>query len=477
MEGCYNFQALFPKSILPDVPRRPLSPVDAAWYRMDRPHNPAVITGLLSLDAPVDRETVRDVFADRLLDFERFRHRVVEMGVPWALPHWVPDEDFDLDAHIQALDLSSPGTRSQLLDRVSTLASAPLPPDRPLWTAYVIDRGATSALVIRYHHCMADGTGSIVLARQLLDPTEDPSTDQPSRHPSSLPNATSLLDRAGRGLRHGLRAGANWRRHPCSTLRHVPTLAEALSVATHSVLSLPDPPSPLRAPLSGTQQLAHTEPFPLAAVKAVGRPVHATVNDVLTAAVAGALRRYLLAQDTEPPLPSLRAIVPVDLRDEEHALELGNAFGLTFLPLPVDAESPRDRLHAAKRGMDAIKDSPEAPVFLGILGLFGQLPARAQNAAATLFASKASAVLTNVTGPAYPHTFAGRTVEQVVFWVPYPVSLGLGLSLLSYAGALTVGVMADVNVIEDPSFLVRAIEDEMEALRSAMGVAPEATPP
>jgi len=448
--------------------RHPLSPVDAAWYRMDRPNNPAVVTGLLSLDARVDRKTARGAIGERLLDFDRFRHRVVETGMPWTLPHWTPDEGFDLDAHVRTLDLPAPRTHSQLLDRVSTLASAPLPPDRPLWQAFVIDRGSSSALVIRFHHCMADGTGAIALARHLLDPRDDASPERPEQTMSSLPAATSVLDRAARGLVRGLRYGADRLLHPVDTLRHLPTLAEATGVAAQSVLSLPDPSTPLRGALTGTQRLAHTAPLPLSAVKAAGRPVDATVNDVLVAAVAGALRQYLLLHGVDAPLPALRAIVPVDLRDEAQALELGNAFGLTFLSLPINEPTPQARLHAAKRGMDALKDSPEAPAFLGILGLFGQLPARAQEVAADLFASKASAVLTNVTGPAQPHTFAGRGVDSMVFWVPHPVSLGLGLSLLSYAGQLTVGVMADTGVVEAPSFIASAIEDEVEALRSMM---------
>ncbi|PQJ36474.1 hypothetical protein BSZ35_12905 [Salinibacter sp. 10B] len=445
--------------------RRPLSPVDAAWYRMDWPNNPAVITGLLYLDAPVDLETARLVFAERLLDVDRFRSRVVERGLLWSLPYWETDPHFDIAPHVQALRGPGSGDESDLLDLVGDLASRPLPPDRPLWQAYVIDRGETSALVIRFHHCMADGTGSVALARHLLDPVDASASIPSTPAQPSLPRATSLFDRTRRGLWTGLRVGIERFCHPVDTLQHLPTVVEGVGIAAGSVLEPADPPTPLHGALNGTRRLAHTKPFPLADVKAIGRGADATVNDVLVAAVAGALRHYLLDHDTTEALPSLRAIVPVDLRPEGRALELGNAFGLTFLPLPVNETDPAARLRAAKSGMDAIKHSPEAHVFLGILGLFGQLPAWIEDAAADLFASKATAVLTNVTGPTHRHAFAGRTLEGLVFWVPHPVHLGLGISILSYDGGLTVGVMTDGGVVAEPSIIARAIEEEVTALQ------------
>jgi WS/DGAT/MGAT family acyltransferase len=212
---------------------------------------------------------------------------------------------------------------------------------------------------------------------------------------------------------------------------------------------------------------------PLAAIKAVGAPVGATINDVLLAALTGAVRRYLLEQRLgERPVP-LHAIVPVDLRPAGRGLELGNAFGLTFLALPVDEETPSARLHATKRQMDAIKRSPEAPVFLSILGLFGQLPRTAQDAASSLFASKATMVMTNVAGPTDRCTLAGHPVEEIVFWVPHPVQLGVGVSLLSYADQATVGVETDAGVVSTPTVLTDYILEEIEALQERGRDVPE----
>ena len=448
---------------------RPLSPIDAAWYRMDRPYNPAVITGLLRLDGPVDRDTVLRIFEKRLLPFERFRYRVVERGWPWALPYWEPDPHFDLRAHVHERGLSESG-RDALLTLVGDLASEPLVPDRPPWNAFVVDEGGMgTSLVVRFHHCMADGTGTIALADHLLDPT---GTDAPAGasepRPSTLPPSASVAGRATRALGTGLRSGLEHLGSPLESLRQCPSLAEALGTAVKDVLQPPDPPSPLRGALTGRQRLAYTEPLPLAAIKAVGAPVDATVNDVLLAALTGAVRHYLLDRAPGGALPPLRAIVPVDQRPAERALELGNAFGLTFLSLPVDERSPGARLRATKRNMDALKRSSEAPVFLNILRLFGQLPRVAEDAAASLFAGKASMVMTNVAGPADRRTLGGHPVDDIVFWVPHPVSLGIGMSILSYAGRVTVGVMTDAGVVSTPSTLTDRFRAEFEALQSCV---------
>lgn len=450
------------------VPRRLMAPVDASWYRMDRPNNPAVVTGLLLLDGPVDGDTVRTVFAERLLPFERFRFRVVERGWVWSLPTWEADPHFDLDRHLQTRALPPSATKEDLLDVVGTLASKPLHPNRPLWDATVIDWGPQrGALVIRFHHCMADGTGAVALAKQLLDPLPGVPNHRPvDALPSTLPSTSSVLERATDAAIEGVKAGVRRLVHPLDTLSQMPRLVNALITATEDVLQWGDPASPLRADLTGTQRLGYTDPVPLPTVKAIGAPFGATVNDVMVAALSGAIRQILQQKGRTAPYPTLRAIVPVDLRSEDDALQLGNGFGLTFLPLPLNEETPTGRLRAAKREMDEIKQSPEATVFLHILGLFGQLPRAVEDVASSLFASKASMVMTNVAGPSQARRLADHRVEDMIFWVPHPVSLGVGVSILSYGGRMTVGVIADDGLDVNPRTLTRVIEDEFDALRS-----------
>lgn len=241
---------------------RLMSPVDVAWYRMDRPNNPAVVTGLVRLGGPIDRETVTTVFEERLLPFERFRCRVVERGWPWALPYWEEIPDFDVRDHIHGRTLPESGGRADLLALVGDLASEPLDPDRPLWTAFVIDEGrGGSSLVLRFHHCMADGTGAVALARHLLDPmgaAAQPGMDEAV--PSTLPSASSLVDRASETIAAVLRSGADRLLHPLDTLQHLPRLGSALGTAAADVLQFRDPSSPFQGTLTGRRRLAYAGP-------------------------------------------------------------------------------------------------------------------------------------------------------------------------------------------------------------------------
>jgi len=448
-----------------------MDPVDAAWYRMDRPRNPAVVTGLLLFEGSIDTETVDRIFSERLLPFTRFQYRVVERGWPWALPYWESDPDFALDRHIHLHSLTPPYSKDRLLDLAGTLASKPLPSDRPPWAAHVITISPSrSALVMRFHHCMADGTASVALADTLLDRPGSETDDRPPRQSlSSLPESASLVERTSSYAVRAVRTGVRSLLQPSRTLRRLPSILDRARVAVESVLTSSEPASPLRRPLTGTRRLSYTSPVEVETLKAIGAPAEATINDVMVTALAGAVRRELLDDELTSSIPPVRAIVPVDLRSATQALELGNAFGLTFLSLPIDETTPMDRLRTAKERMDAIKQSPEASVFFHILGLFGQLPHAVQDLASSFFANKASMVMTNVVGPTNDRTLAGHSVENMVFWVPHPVSLGTGISILSYGGRVSVGVVADAGIGLDPRRLTAGIETELDVLATRAG--------
>jgi len=441
-----------------------MSPIDAAWYRMDRPANPAVVTGIILLATPVDFGEIKDIFAERLLSFDRFRYRVVETGWPWTTPHWELDPHFDIDAHLSHLALPAPGNRQVLLDLVSDLATRKLDYRRPLWQAYVIDN-------------VGDGTASVALAKHLLDPRPSSSSDDDSQLPpdmSSLPSYRSILERWRNTISTATSQGLRRLLHPVQTIGALPTLAEGMGIATWSVIQSADPPTPLRGDLTGLQRVAFSKPLSVESVKAAGAPLHATLNDVLVATMTGALRHYLLQQSTDPEQEqtTIRAVVPVDLRPPERALELGNAFGLTFLSLPVYAADPVERLRITKQSLDAIKRSPEAQVFLTILNLFGQLPRPLEDVASSLFASKATVVMTNVAGPSQQHTLGGQSVDNIVFWVPHPVSMGVGISILSYNGRVTLGVITDAGIVAEPEIITAQFDREIDALVKRLGSPP-----
>jgi WS/DGAT/MGAT family acyltransferase len=453
-------------------PLVPLTPVDAAWYHMDRPTNEAIVTGLVLTETPLAMPRLREVLTQRLLPFERFRQRVVLHGFPVATPHWEDDPDFDLAAHMHHFALPEPGDKAALCALVGDLISAPLDHKHPLWEMYLIDHvGAGSALVCRYHHCLADGLAMMALAGTLFDTAADTPPAPPETPPqphhwidSFLHPAFQLQAQSQKAL-HEFQKGLHQLTHPQIIVDQLRTVASGVGTAVNTVVRPADPPSPLKGPLSGRQRVAFSDPVPVPALKAIGRATGTTVNDVLIAALSGAVRGHLQAIGVAPDTLQLRAAIPVNMRRPQDAMELGNAFGLTFLELPIGAVDPLERLAQAKQRMDAIKHSPEALVFLNVLALFGQTPKPVEDLASDLFASKSSLVLTNVKGPQQPLYVAGSRIEQMLFFVPHPVSLGLGVSLLSYNDTVLLGVISDAAVLPDPAQISDRFADEVAVLQ------------
>ncbi|HSD78068.1 MAG TPA: WSD1 family O-acyltransferase, partial [Solirubrobacteraceae bacterium] len=188
-------------------------------------------------------------------------------------------------------------------------------------------------------------------------------------------------------------------------------------------------------------------------------------NDVLVAATAGALHRHLagLGDDTR----ELRAMVPFNLRPLDQPLprHLGNRFGLVYLTLPVGKATARERLSEVHAQMEGIKHSPEGAVSYGILGALGITPPQVEARLIDVFAPKTTLVLTNVPGPREPVYFAGTRVAGVVGWVPAAGSIGLGVSIFSYDGGVTIGLRTDARLVPDPHALLTGLDAELKALR------------
>jgi diacylglycerol O-acyltransferase / wax synthase len=225
-----------------------------------------------------------------------------------------------------------------------------------------------------------------------------------------------------------------------------------------------DAQTSLKGELGSTRRVAWSSAVPLEQVKTAGRSFGATVNDVVLAAVAGALRSYLKGHDGL--VEELRAIVPYNLRpiDEPLPRELGNRFGLVFASLPVGIGSRHERLVEVKRRMDAVKRSREAPVSYGLLSAVGLTPTWIERMVIGQFAAKATAVVTNVPGPSDRVSFAGAPVRGVVVWAPCSGNVGISVSIFSYAGELTLGLAVDARLVPEPQEIVDACDAELGAL-------------
>lgn len=424
--------------------QEPMRRVDAAWLRMDRRDNTADIVALLELAEPLSFARARSLVEDRLLGLRRFRQRVHDPGL--GPVRWEDDPGFELARHLDEVALA-PGERS-LREHLGALATASFEPGRPPWRIRLLALGRRrSALAVKVHHCLGDGRA---LVRVLLG-----MADGVTSAPAAPGRAFRPLGLAGdpvAALRRALERPAN--------AAKLAGEAAAFGGALARLALLPlDRTAALVRPLTGARRLAWTPAVRTSDAGAAARRAGATTNELVVAAIAGGLR-HLLGPDGEAAEP--RALVPVDARAPADAV-LGNAFGLVFLDLPTQAVTPAARLAAVHERFARIRESPDAAVTLAVLAGFGLLPRPLEHLATGFFSRKASLVVTNVRGPPARVRLAGAELERLMFWVPHPATLGLGVSILSYAGTLRVGVRADTGLLVDPTALARAITAELQA--------------
>ena len=435
--------------------RHSMSAVDAAWMRMDRPTNLMMVVGVLVFERRLSYPRFRRLIAQRFLRFERFRCIPVDDVVGAA---WQPHAGFDLDAHLRRVALPAPAGQRELEELVSDLAGTQLDARRPLWQFQFVENYARgSAVIVRIHHCYADG---IALARVFMSLTD-----------GAKPEPAAAAGPAGGRLDSLLADGAGWLGRLGDGVLHPQVANEMAGKAIGATLELArvallpdDPPTSLKGPLGTRKVAAWAEPLPLAEVRTVAHALGCTVNDVVMAAVAGALGGYLRERGEVSEDLTLRATVPFNLRDPADAMELGNHFGLVFLDLPVGVRDPLQRVWAVRETMCALKRSPQPAVMLGLMTALGLAGVAVQNAAVDLLSRKATLVATNVPGPTETLRLAGQPVSQAIFWVPQSGDIGLGLSILSHSGQLQFGVLADRRRIADPRHLVARFAAEFEAI-------------
>ncbi|MGD8385229.1 MAG: WS/DGAT domain-containing protein, partial [Lysobacterales bacterium] len=360
---------------------------------------------------------------------------------------------------------------------MSELASTPLNPGRPLWQFHLVENYVGgAALIMRIHHCIADGMALVQVFLSLTDASREgrPSSGKPGRWKQRLaPEATvfqRLLEPAREGLEFASQVGQRMRREACRVLQNPSVAGNYALDAAETVaelvrtLALPnDPVTRFRGRLGVRKKVAWAEPLPLEEVKAVSKAFGCTVNDVLIAAVTGALRQYMLdCGDEAAALVDIRATVPVNLRSLDHAKELGNQFGLVFLLLPLSLDSPLERLFAINARMQELKTSKQATVTLGVLAALGMGPPVLQKPVVDILSQKASAVLTNVPGPTGPLYLAGSELKEMMFWVPQNGSVGVGISILSYNGKVFFGLITDRRLVAEPGDIISRFGQEFQ---------------
>lgn len=453
--------------------REAMSKVDTAWLRMEKPTNLMMITGVLMFEQRLPIQALRQLIADRFLAFRRFRQKAVDTG---SACYWETDTDFDLEWHVRLTALPGAAGRAELQRLVGQLASTALDHSKPLWQFHLVENyNGGSALIARVHHCYADGIALIQVLLSLTDVSAQPSDEDTLAKAWLKQDGGSITRRffypGQRQVESAMKLGGKMLDGSMALYRD-PGLATVLAreggeITRELVQALTlddDPATVLKAPLGVIKRCSWAEPMRLDEVKAVGRALGCTVNDILLACAAGALREYLVERDELVDGLMLRATVPVNLRPLEHAKKLGNHFGLVFLELPVGESNPIARVRHVAEDMDRIKASRQAIMTFGALATLGMTPTPVQRLALDLFSRKATTVATNVPGPQMPLYLAGARINEFMFWVPQTGSIGIGLSILSYQGRIHFGLIADAKSVPDPDQITARFGRQLEQL-------------
>jgi diacylglycerol O-acyltransferase len=407
---------------------------DITCFRSESPEDPNDVLAVFVFKGPVDHERVRRMVSEQLLSQPHFRQRVAQ-GRLGSL-HWV-DTEVVLSQHLHFSHLPPGAGRTELGDALASVLSSPVDLTQPLWSLHFFDgyAGDRSVLAARMEHTLGDG---VALLRLLLDLAEGCAGEAaavrvPSRSARQMPPPWSKASRT------------RWRRIVALPIMDVPAL---------------------RGRASGPRAFALTERIPLERIRNVARREGATTNDVVLAAIAGALRRYLLAQGVPTDTLALTALLPVSLRlvkGETDASAAMNQFGFVYLELPVKLGDARARLRATMQAMAELKASADAAGSLLTSTVLTHFPAQIAAKANALLIAKAALLISHLPGPTERLTLAGHEVEELFFSAP-GAGTPLTVSAFSYRGALQLAVRSAASVVQAPEEIVRAFEAEVGTL-------------
>lgn len=463
-----------------------LTGLDATFLYLETPSSHMHVAGLMVLDPAsieggVTLDSVKEVYRQRLHLAPPFRRRLVE--VPFGLHHplWIEDPDFDIDYHIRGTALPAPGTREQLSTLVGRLSALQLDRTKPLWEVWVIEglEDGNVAILSKVHHAAIDGASGNELTVALLDLTPDIAQHEPEEEwvPDRVPTEMELLSYAATSLaRQPVRVA--------KALSKTAGAAMALRRRNREEPNLTPPPSPFSAPrtsfntaITPRRSFAFTS-LSLPRVKAVKAAAGATVNDVVLALCAGALRSYLDAEGEQPDGP-LVAMVPVSVRSEDEKDALGNRVTSMFASLATDIDDPVERLKVIHECMAEVKVQQKA-IGADTLGDWAEFaaPALAGRAARLYSRTKMAdrhrplfnVTISNVPGPPFPlYSIGARMVAN------YPVGPimdggGINMTVMSYLDSLDFGVLACPDLVGDVWSITEGLQQALDDLVEATGV-------
>ena len=431
-------------------------------------------------EAPGYREFVAQL-EGRLHLVPRYRQKLAFPPLRQARPVWVDDPHFNADYHVRHTALPSPAGEDELRALAGRVFSQRLDRAKPLWELWLVDRVGEDrfAIISKTHHCLVDGISGVDIATVLFDlepdpppaPPPEPWVPRPEPSPALLWSEAvaelaavplELARATGDALVHPRRAAASG----AAALRGLGALALAGLDAA--------PRSPLNVRIGPHRRFAWVD-GDLRVFKAIKTALGGTVNDVVLAAVAGALRAHLERHGADPARTVLRAMVPVSVRADVERGALGNRVAAVYAPLPVGLGDPIARFRAVHEAMGGLKASGQAVGAEHVAALAGFASPTVLSQAARLQARQRffNLTVTNVPGPQVPLYLLGRRLRELYPLVPLTENTALGIAVMSYDGSIDFGLVSDYDALPDLDALAAALGDAILELADAAGVGDE----
>ncbi|HET8980654.1 MAG TPA: wax ester/triacylglycerol synthase family O-acyltransferase [Solirubrobacteraceae bacterium] len=446
-----------------------LTGLDSSFLHLERDAAHMHVAGCMVFEGdPPGYEELVDQIMSRLHLVPRYRQRLAFVPLGQGRPVWVDDPHFNVGFHVRHTALPSPGGEDQLRRLAGRVFSQALDRSRPLWEIWLVEGLSEErfALLSKTHHALVDGISGVDIATVLFDTTPDPMPVAPPDHewvPRPLPSeaqllADALLERATvpAEIVRGVKAALRGPRHVAERLGRA--LGGISAIARAGLQTAP--PSPLNVRIGPHRRFTWVQ-GDLQQFKSVKNALGGTVNDVVLAAVAGALGRYLRLHGQATDETVLRAMVPVSVRADVERGALGNRVAAMWAPLPVGITDPVERLVTISREMDGLKSSGQAVGAQVLTELTGFAPPTIMAQAARLQARQRlfNLVVTNIPGPQFPLYMLGRRLEAMYPMVPLAENQALGIAIMSYDGQLNFGLNADYDALGD----LEALADELRA--------------
>ncbi len=457
---------------------------DALFLHVERPGQPLNIAGISIFEGEINLADCRAFVESKLPLIPRYRQRVAPASFDLGLPHWEFDPQFDIRNHIRQVKLKH-GTENELKALAGKIVSESLDRRRPLWDfTFARLNGGRTGMVVRIHHCLADGIGGVGAMNVIMDasPAVPPISRKKKHVAESLTSQSAPRDARG-ALLDGLAKSYLSLFNGALTL-HTGLLSMAQEAVANpseapadmlrivSELATPAERLPFNIVCEGPQKFAWTQ-VPLADIKAIKNACGGTVNDVVLTVVTLAFGLYAEHRGVDLTGRSLRVVVPVNVRGNGSATELGNQISFVPVPLPLDLRDPVKLLAVVTERVEFLKRT-RAAEFVGLLGgVLSTLPnAFWKNigpVASQLPISLCNTICTNVPGPQVPLYLMGHKLLAWYPWVPIGGLMGINCAILTYNGTAFFGFTGDVKAAPDLENLEKFVDQSFAELKAGAG--------